>query len=226
MGGNHAIQNRGHIYRYVSFERAVEIFRARELFFARPRSWKDPYEVQLVHRGSNSLFAQCWCQTAVSDAMWRLYCPDERGVRIGATKQKLVAELTRWTAASGLGLRHDEVRYEPAADLRALTRSLAKRLRAEFDMREAAGALLLKREAYAHENEWRAVIYGDAPEAGDAGLRVQIDPARVITSVLLDPRAPEEWVAESARFFADELGYRKPVKASALSMPPERIVVD
>lgn len=223
---NQAIQSRGHLYRYVSFERAVDIFENKRLFFARPSSWQDPYEVQLVHRGSDMLFAQCWCQTAVSDAMWRLYCPDEKGVRIGTTKQKLVAELTRWTAQRGLGLRHDEVRYEPAADLRALTRSLAKRLRADFDLRQAAGALLLKREAYAHENEWRAVIYGDAPEAGDAGLRVQIDPARVITSVLLDPRAPEEWVAESARFFAEELGFKKPVKASALAKPPDPIVVD
>lgn len=222
---NKTIQARGHLYRYVSFERAVDIFRNNRLFFARPGEWPDPYEVQLVHRGSDMLFAQCWCRTAISDAMWRLYSPGESGVRIGVKREKLSEAVGGWAEANGFGFREEEVVYESAATVRARARALGKSLNKRFDLGRATDALFLKREAYAHENEWRFVLYGGGVPAKAKGLPVPIDALRLVDSVLLDPRAPPDLVATRAEFFVRELGYRRKVQASALDRPPDPIVV-
>jgi hypothetical protein len=223
---NQTIQERGHLYRYVSFERAVDIFQNNRLFFARPREWPDPYEVQLAHRGSDMLFAQCWCRTAISDAMWRLYSPGESGVRIGVRREKLAAAVGAWAQANGFGFREREVVYKPAAAVRERARALGRSLNKRFDLERATDALFLKREAYEHENEWRFVLYGEGVPAKANGLSVPVDALRLVDSVLLDPRASPELVAKRAEFFARELGYRKKVEASALDRPPDPIVVD
>lgn len=222
---NQTIQGRGYLYRYVSFERAVDNFQNNRLFFARPREWSDPYEVQLVHRGSDMLFAQCWCRTAISDAMWRLYSPNEVGVRIGIRREKLAATVGSWARANGFCFREEEVVYKPAATVRERARALGRSLNKRFDLERATDALFLKREAYAHENEWRFVVYGEGVPAKAKGLPVAIDALRLVDSVLLGPRASPELVAQRAEFFARKLGYRKKVEASALDRPPDPIVV-
>lgn len=222
---NRSIQERGYLYRYVSFQRAVDIFKSNALFFARPREWPDPYEIQLVHRGSDMLFAQCWCRTAISDAMWRLYSPGESGVRIGVKREKFAAAVGAWADANGFGFRDREVDYKSAATVRERTRALGKSLNKRFDLKRATDALFLKREAYEHENEWRFVLYGEGAPAKAKGLPVPIDALRLVDSVLLDPRASPELVAKRAEFFARELGYVKKVEASALDRPPDPIVV-
>jgi hypothetical protein len=223
---NRSIQERGHLYRYVSFERAVDVFRNNRLFFARPREWPDPYEVQLVHRGSDMLFAQCWCRTAISDAMWRLYSPGESGVRIGVKRAKLASAVGAWAQANGFDFREEEVVYKPAAVVRERARALGRALNKSFDLARATDVLFLKREAYEHENEWRFVLYGEGVRAKAKGLSVPIDALSLVDSVLLDPRASQEHVARRAEFFARELGYAKKVEASALDRPPDPIVVD
>lgn len=222
---NQTIQARGHLYRYVSFERAVDIFKSGRLFFARPREWPDPYEVQLAHRGSDMLFAQCWCRTAISDAMWRLYSPGESGVRIGVRREKLAEAVGSWAQANGFGFREQEVVYKPAATVRERARALGRSLNKRFDLARATDVLFLKREAYEHENEWRFVLYGEGVPAKANGLSVPIDALRLVDSVLLDPRASPELVAKRAGFFARELGYAKKVEASALDRPPDPIFV-
>lgn len=223
---NLSIQNRGYVYRYLSFERAVDIFKNNRLFFARPREWSDPYEVQLVHRGSDMLFAQCWCRTAISDAMWRLYSPGESGVRIGIKREKLASVVGAWAQANGFGFREQEVVYKSAAIVRERARALGKSLNKRFDLERATDALFLKREAYEHENEWRFVLYGEGVSSKAKGLAVPVDALSLVDSVLLDPRASPGLVARRARFFATELGYPKKVEASALDRPPDPIVVD
>jgi hypothetical protein len=226
VGGNQAIQDRGHIYRYLSWERAVDVFQNKRLFFARPQTWPDPYEIQLRHRGSNQLFASCWCQTAISDAMWRTCSPPTGdAVRIGVKKDALTAAVKAWADEAGFGCRSRLVDYDSAENVRTRTRELARKLRFKFDLLTATDALFLKREAFRHENEWRILIFGEGVPPGDPGTFIPIDPPTVIASVLLDPRAPTDLVEQRSQFFKKALGYRKSVRASVLDRPPEPIVV-
>lgn len=79
------------LYRYISFERLCELFETKQLFFAHPTTWQkgDPYETILDHDTAHRVFALCWCRESYSDAMWRIYCGDEAGVRIGTTMARL-----------------------------------------------------------------------------------------------------------------------------------------
>src|SRR5690606_26045303 len=40
----------GRLYRIMNFHHVVQLFERKELFFAHPSSWQDPYETRLIHR--------------------------------------------------------------------------------------------------------------------------------------------------------------------------------
>ena len=75
-----------YLYRIMPLRHVVDLFESRELYFASPESWDDPYEKVLRHKGSTSAFAQCWCTRAVSDAMWlRIPAQRDRPIRPNVT---------------------------------------------------------------------------------------------------------------------------------------------
>ena len=82
-----------YLYRITSFDRVVQMLESNEIYFAHPSSWEDPYETRLVHRQSQFVYGLCWCKIGVSDAMWRVYSPNNIGVRIRTTRERLRAAL-------------------------------------------------------------------------------------------------------------------------------------
>lgn len=85
MATNDTTKGRGLLYRIMDFHRIVQIFERRELYFAHPSTWDDPYEKFIKHPQSHALFAQCWTRASSSDAMWRIYSPNGLGVRISTS---------------------------------------------------------------------------------------------------------------------------------------------
>lgn len=79
----------GRLYRVMDFSRVVQMFEKQELYFSHPTAWDDPFEKRVEHQSSHALFAQCWCQIGISDAMWRIYSQNGMGVRISTTTKKL-----------------------------------------------------------------------------------------------------------------------------------------
>lgn len=222
---NRSIQEKGYIYRFVEFHRAAEIFEKRSLFFARPSLWHDPYEVRIKHPRAEALFAQCWCQTAMTEAMWRIYSPHGTGVRMRTTKAKLAAAMRAWTKANKYGYLEGGVAYKEPGDIARFYKDIGAELRAGYSVKRAAEALFVKRESFSHENEWRSIIYCKDGPADTKGLEVPIDPHALINGIVLDPRAPMQLVDALALYFKEKLGYKGTVKASALYKPPSPIVV-
>ncbi len=81
--------SRQFLYRITGYERLVETLRTDDWYFAHPSTWEDPYEVRIHNSLSPLLFAQCWCRRGVSDAMWRIYSPNNLGVRIRTQADRL-----------------------------------------------------------------------------------------------------------------------------------------
>jgi hypothetical protein len=223
---NQAIRDKGYIYRFVEFHRAVEIFENGAVFFARPSLWHDPYEVRIQHKRSAALFAQCWCQTAMTEAMWRIYSPHGTGVRIRTTKERFSAAVGAWAKRKRHGWRDGEVEYMEPGPLARYYKELEAQLKAKFDVRRAADALFVKREAFRHENEWRAVIDCKDADPQAAGIAVPVDAHALIDAIALDPRAPRQLVEALGAHFKDKLGFAGDVKPSALYKPPAPIVID
>ena len=95
----------------MDFSRIVELFESRELSFARPSSWDDPYERVLQHKHSEQFYAQCWSKKAVSDAMWRIYSSERRGLRIRTSRDKLRSVFEQNKALTGVTYLLKDVEY-------------------------------------------------------------------------------------------------------------------
>lgn len=196
----------------------VDLFETRELHFASPEEWDDPYEKVLRHKGSSSAFAQCWCTKAVSDAMWRIYSPDRTAVRIRSTRAKVLAVGARIKATSQATFRLDEVSYRSAKEIDAELDAIASELTKKFSMKRATDALFVKRDAFDYEAEVRAVAFlqphKDSQPPGF--LRVQIDPYNFVESILFDPRAEGTYVQMATYFLRNALNFQSPISRSAL----------
>ncbi len=222
-----ALSSSGRLYRILSFDRVVQIFEKRELYFAHPSSWSDPYEVRLHHASSHQVFGQCWCTRGVSDAMWRIYSANHLGVRISTSTRKLREILQPSVKALGYTLRLGEVRYESQHDITEEIRDIRNDLKEKFDVARAVDALFLKRDAFDHESEYRAVIHNPTVADGEilAGLKLPIDPHKLIDSILLDPRAPDELADALGFYFKEKIKFNKRVTRSVLYKSPTPLIV-
>ena len=89
----------------------------------------------------------------------------------------------------------------------------------------AADALYMKRDAFAHEDEWRATLYCPGDSHSGTGIKVPVDPHGLIRNILLDPRAPQELVDAFAHYFKNKLSFQGVVKRSELYASPRSIEI-
>jgi len=206
------------LYRICGFERLVQIIEEKQIFFAHPSSWDDPYESVVPHRLSNAIFAQCWCRRSTSDAMWRIYSPDSRGIRIESSRQALINAMTHESKRTGLKFDVRKVDYFDQAEFSARIRSIEKSIRARPAFDRVIEPLFVKRKPYDHELETRLVVFDerliDTPPKH--GISVPIEPFEIIKSVEVDPRAPEAFVAAFRHYLKERLNFPGSVSRSDL----------
>lgn len=211
------------LYRIMDFSRVVQLFEKKELYFANPSTWDDPYEQLIKHSKDHALFGQCWSRTYNSDALWRIYSKDGMGVRISTTEEKLRQVIKSGIKGKGYNYRLREVEYVSQVRLNKKARSVAARLQDLFVIGEAVDMLYVKREAFQHEDEWRATLYcpSEARADGKKGITIPVDPHRFIKSILFDPRASDEIVNAFAFYFKTKLGFKGRVARSVLYKKPK-----
>ena len=224
-----ASQSSTHLYRILSFRHVVSLFESRELYFAPPGAWDDPYEKVLVHKRSHTFFAQCWCKKAVSDAMWRIYSPDRASLRIRTSRSKLSRALKCANEAGNFGYLVNDVEYLRSSDVDARISQIAKDLRATYDSRRAADALLVKRDAFDHEAEVRVIVHDKIAEDDSKpkpALRVPIDPHLLVESIFFDPRADEAFVRMCTYYLQEAVKFKRQIATSALYKIRDPVVVE
>lgn len=221
------------LYRILDFARAVQIFENKELYFARPSSWDDPYEKILNHYKKDSIFSQCWSLSDVSDAMWRIYSQNGMGVRISTTAGKLDEvlkvsaknmEVSPWEVK--YNYRLEKVNYMSPVEVRDEASKIADEMLDFFDIGRAVDMLYIKRLAFEHENELRATLYFPCDKTlSGKGVTVPINPHEFIDRILLDPRAPDEVIKAFKYYFKKVLGFKGKVGRSALYRIPKSIEI-
>ena len=93
------------LYKFLSFEKFVDMIQSQSLYFVNPSLWEDPRELWGVEcfiaktpagETKNFLicarakhFAQSWTEIDESDSMWRIYAKKTSDVRISISKQNL-----------------------------------------------------------------------------------------------------------------------------------------
>ncbi|WP_433589654.1 DUF2971 domain-containing protein [Pseudomonas koreensis] len=216
------------LYRTMDFSRVVQIFENKELYFVNPSVWDDPYEERIKHSKNHALFAQCWCQLGISDAMWRIYSQNGMGVRISTTKEKLESALKSLAREKNYKYRVRKVVYKSQKKFEVEAAKIAKELSQDFDIHRAVDMLYLKRDAFRHESEWRATLFfpNEKDIGGAKAIKLPIDPHSFIDRILLDPRAPDELVDAFKFYFKNKVKFRGEVVRSQLYKAPRQLKVE
>ncbi len=120
------------IYKVLKFDYLVEMFQNNLNTLLNPSIWDDPYEnlfmdstIEFVNGLSlkselcKSMFCQSWSFTKESDAMWRIYSPDNNSVKISSTPRKLLKSLTAIDENSNK-VFIGKVKYLKSIDLKSL----------------------------------------------------------------------------------------------------------
>lgn len=225
-----------HIHRIFPFERFVDLVRNQWLALVRPSCWEDPFEnplnrmitdaltgrkLRLPHFESK-LFAQCWSFAFESDAMWRIYSTDRRGVLVTASAQALLTLGKPQFEGPMEQVFLGKVQYKSQAELKEMLESqdfLRNVLRAPMYSHDSSSVLLYKRDSFKHEEEVRLILSRHISEVPGDIARFQIPLDEVILKVTLDPRLNDEEF-ERYSYLMDKIGYKGRIECSSLYSVP------
>lgn len=209
------------IYRYISLEQFMQMVENNLTYLTRIISWEDTWEVPSkniptrinngkvelpLYSGSSELFGQCWTLKEESDAMWRIYSPTKSGIKVGTTINKL--ELIKDLNYSAINKTYY---YKDLMD-GLIVRKRFKKMSHGF----ADG--LIKRDAFAHEEEVRLITRNDKKLIGDKvtesnHIEFSLDMSEFIEDIVIDPRA-QDYFLRTIQRYCERAGLKvKPIKS-------------
>lgn len=189
-------------------ERVLQLIKDEKNVLVHPSMWEDPFENFFLNSKFKSkgkimdlaglkdnLFGQCWTLSSEeTDAMWRIYSPNKNGVRVRSTLFKVFSPLKSQTPPDiGKKVFIGKVEYVKESDLvKELQKAKMDSLTFVFKYEPMIiNSLMMKREAFQHENEVRIIYRGEPNLTG--GLHgYNIIPKDFIEELLFDPRIDQK----------------------------------
>ena len=236
------------IWRYMDIIKFMSLLETGSLFFSRLDKLDDPFEGSLTkHRQSErknleeryggilyqdsqrlvesiikNTIVNCWhIDEGESVAMWRLYVPDNQGIVIHSTIDRLIRSFPPYDG---------EIPPQEGYWLPALFVKIGIVKYIDFDHYDGVGEdiYLLKRSAFKHEEELRAVIedksfmgdpHPDDPRFRDGGDYVPCDLETLIEEINIPPGSPD-WIQHAIQSLVNRYGYDLPVNKSKTDDEP------
>lgn len=206
------------LYRIFPLWAFEDMLRVRRLVLVPPKLWDDPREdipaSIMMQRPDNKqkplsgylspVRCQCWSFEAESDSLLRAYSrvtidkihrrnvePRNEGVLVRTTPRKLNLALAEWAGRVTWGKFYlGRVEYLPREEAsQKIVDILARKGPIEMGRGEnRAQSLLLKRQAFSHEDEVRLIwVCGDQRDVEEV-MTVNVQPNDFIEEVTFDPR--------------------------------------
>jgi hypothetical protein len=195
-------------FRYFTKPKALDFLATGELYMAHPNQWEDPFEGELymywgliTGKGhlTDHMKSLCLSEDPESDLIWKCYCHDNSGIKIGFKVNALASELN----ANVLG-RVLYVDRDIALD------TIEKQLET-IPINHSHKLIFTKQRAYEGERELR-ILKLDEEENAKKPLRVKIKLSHCIDSITINPRASEE----------DQFEFTDAIKTQGLHMYTNR----
>lgn len=223
------------IYRIISLTRFLKLFETSENVLVRPKLWDDTFENLALNSTTmvdgtsatfgfaNDVYAQCWTRHKRSDAMWRIYSKGTDGIRIRTTVGKLLTSLAS-------NFNADEARISCfLGSVKYLTdRSLVSLSKSHFanglgtDGKLIASTLLVKRNAFEHENEVRLIyLSGESTPVNKDLFAYNMNPNELVEQVMLHPQMSKEDANRVKSKILAETGFAGELLQSMLYQPPK-----
>jgi len=222
------------IYRIISIERLFELFNTNKNTLVSPSMWDDPFENFIMNATGelnsgeifsigfrNDFYGQCWTKTRESDAMWRIYSPDKKGVRIKTTPRKLLKSLYDISGEyRDISCFIGKVNYFTKPKLKNLLDNYGQNWILDNTGIGQARTFLFKRNAFKHENEIRIIYNSQGKDKIDNIHSYIIDPFDLIDDIVFDPRIPYKEFKEFKKMLK-QLGFKNRILKSKLYHVPD-----
>ena len=217
------------IYRIISLPRLEELFETRKNVLVKPQKWEDPFEnfilrskVKLTsgeiieYNYHDQFYGQCWSFHKASDAMWRIYSPQNNGIRIRTTPRQLAASLySSLKSLPEVKCYVGKVLYLNEKKLKAYSNNIFDD--AGISVENLFKSLLAKRMAFRHENEVRLLYFGIEDDCyKNDKFGYDIDPHSLITQIMIDPRVNKNQAYELKKHIEHSTGFKGEIKRSLL----------
>ncbi len=195
------------VYRIMPMERVLQVYDTNELYFPNiSKYWEDPYELfvfkqNYIYKGhrldSNDIlqhhYGQCWSTRMNSDAMWRIYSPDWKSVRLKSTIGMLINALFLGKK-DDMVLNYGVVNYFNRKEIETW---LKNNFTGSFSDKYVIDSYFIKRTNFSHEKEIRFIISTPTTDGKNMlpaqnGIRITFQPNNVISQIALDPRLPKD----------------------------------
>ncbi len=182
-----------YIYRYLPFERFLEVMHKKQLAFLSPTKWNDPFDNFLFKYNIqnkentflNNLFVGCFTLNPHSQAYWKTYAPEGYSVRLQFETRKLFDLILNLNDRSWYG----ELNYKRETEIVQIFQN-TQGLKAALEDNAVNDTFLkvftLKRMPFEYEKEVRIIIESKSIKEGIR--RVSIDLMDLIYGIYLDPR--------------------------------------
>lgn len=242
------------IYRIIPFDRFMETLELGINILIRPFLWDDPFENLLTYPSKNKnikflknekyfIYAQCWSFSDENDLLWRTYSQFSDSIRIKSTPRKILESIKDSTIVKKIisephKIWQDELNeIDITEDIHVFfgkveyltydkISSNLKRIISKGDIISYFETLLIKREAFRNEEEFRIGIrhffeYEDIIlELSGNIFKYDIDINTVFEEVVFDPRI-SDYKFEGLKHQIQKLGFLNPVIKSNLYDKPK-----
>ncbi len=212
------------LYRYMPLAQFLSIVETQELFLSKIKKWEDTWEgpddqIPILKDSGETVFSeslltastvgQCWTYENDSDAMWRIYSPDRQGVMIETNVDAFYTIENLKRAVLGKVIYYNKDNYVKKRN------EIAQNLSYRY-----AGDMVLKRDAFKHENEIRLLVcLQDYPEIDNLwdvpAVGFKINPYTFIKSITFDPRA-DKWFVDTMKHYCISKGFTCTIEKSTL----------
>lgn len=208
------------LFRYCSFDILLQMLNEKKNYLVKTALWEDVYEnfllkEKLRYKGGtlprevliNRFFGQCWTRKMASDAIWRIYSPDKKSVRIKTNLGKLYdLGLSFPKDGSGTCL-FGKVDYYPQTKIEGDLQTLNQVSQDELSQ-ILLQSLFVKRDHFSHEAEYRLIFMSNRAIKEDI-ISIPINPLDFIENIYFDPRADDQYVKRCTNILVDAFGYPK-----------------
>ena len=229
-----------YVYRTISYERLIELFESKENTLVKPKLWEDTFENFVLkaklrvddnkvveYDVHDRIYGQCWTLEKSSDAMWRIYSPDKKSIRIRTTVENLLDSMS-------MSLIDTPKCFNSVGKVEYLSeKKLLDRAHETFEkdgqvrFGKLFKSLLIKRKAFKHENEIRLLFLDWSENAGlDSLFKYKIDPHSLISQMMIDPRISYSDFKKIESDIRNKTGYEGVIKRSLLYRLPESLTIN
>ena len=200
-------RNKKHcVYKYMDLEAAIYCLKGNNIQFVEPTEWDDRYEIRFYNADYTNviksnlgnfppkLYACCFTNNKASEAAWKLYSHSKVGlasrcIQFRIQLSKLRQELTKYAQKEDCQIYEGFINYSltdyEIEHIHKKNNTLYQEIFNEnFDLAGYLSLLLIKRQLFYHENEFRYFII---PKNGKINERKKIFPiinwGNIITDV-------------------------------------------